>query len=128
MTLGTRQAQQVDEGSFTLKTKKQVLRGDFITVDASQALPVNVAGRYLITKATAAALTLAAPAAADDGMVMEIISNTAAAHTVTATGLYQDGAGHVNLATFAAQIGASMRIMALGGKWFVLAVQGVTMS
>jgi len=126
--MATQQTQSVQEGAFTLRTKQQALLADFNVLSASGAIPVNVPGRYLITKAGVAALTLAAPATADDGMRLQIISNTANAHTITATGLYQDGAGHVNLATFAAQIGASLTLMALGGKWFVLGTQGVTMS
>jgi outer membrane protein W len=124
----TQQAQTVQEGAFTLRTKQQALLGDFNVISASGALPPNVPGRSLITKAGVAALTLAAPVLADDGMTVEYISTTAQAHTITATGLFVDGAAHVNLATFAAQIGASIRLMALGGKWYVRAVQGVTMS
>jgi hypothetical protein len=124
----TQLTQTVQEGAFTIRTKQQALLADFNVVSASGALPTNLPGRFLITKAGVAALTLAAPALADDGMKMEIISDTAQAHTITATGLYADGAGHVNLATFAAQIGASIRLMARQGKWYVLSVQGVTMT
>jgi hypothetical protein len=126
--MATQQTQTVQEGAFTLRTKLQALLGDFTVISASGAIPPNVPGRSIITKAGVAALTLAAPALADDGMKLEIISTTAQAHTITATGLFADGAAHVNLATFAAQIGASLRLMAYQGKWYVLGVQGVTMS
>lgn len=124
----TQLAQTVQEGAFTNTTKKQALLADFNVVSASGALPTNLPGRYIITKAGVAALTLAAPAKSDDGMRLEIISTTANAHTITATGLFADGAAHVNVATFAAQIGASIRLMAYQGKWYVLSIQGVTMS
>lgn len=107
----------------------KLLGGPLNPIGASGAIDPHTAGRYMITKAGVAALTLAAPTAgADDGLEIEIISNTAFAHTLTATGLFQDGAGHVNLATFAANAGASIFLTAYQGKWNVQIVQGVTMS
>lgn len=126
--MSTQQAQTVQKGAYTDKTAQQSLIGDFNVLSASGAIPVNQPGRYIITKAGVAAMTLAAPANADDGETYEIISDTANAHTITATGLFADGAGHVNVATFAAQIGASIQFMARQGKWYVLNLQGVTMS
>ncbi len=123
------QAVAVPQGAFTGDAVNKLLAGDFFLHAVDGALNPHKAGRSLLTKATAGAYTLAAPTAgADDGLYKRIISTTAAAHTLTATGLYQDGAGHVNLATFAAQIGASMDLMAYQAKWIVLRVQGVTMS
>ena len=107
----------------------KLLSGPLVPIGASGAIDPHTAGRYMITKGGVAALTLAAPTAgADDGLEIEIISNTAFAHTLTATGLFQDGAGHVNLATFAANAGASIFLTAYQGKWNVQIAQGVTMS
>jgi hypothetical protein len=123
------QAVLIPKGAFTDDAVEKLLVGGFLVHAVSGALNPHRAGRRLVTKATAAALTLAAPTAgADDGLYIRVISTTAAAHTLTATGLYQDGAGNVNLATFAAQIGASIDLMAYQGKWYVLRLQGVTMS
>ena len=67
---------------------------------------------YVITKATAAAITLSAPSKAQNGLRVTFRSATAAAHTVTlAAGFYGD-AGSSDIATFAAKIGASMTIEA----------------
>lgn len=90
-------------------------------------------GTYdVITKTgSLAALTLAAPTAAEAGMVKVITSTTAFAHTVTATGLFDNGVtgGSKNTATFAAFAGASMTIMATaGGKWNIIALQNVTVA
>lgn len=127
--MATQQAAQVPQGAFTKDTLAAVLLGDFTLYAASGAIDPHASERGLITKATAAAMTLAAPAVgADDGKYKLYVSTTAAAHTITATGLFQDGAGHVNTATFAAQIGASIELMAFQGKWIVLSTQGVTMS
>lgn len=96
-------------------------------IAASGAVAPHAAGTYVITKAGVAALTLAAPTAtADDGNVIVITSNTAFAHTLTATGLLQTGSASVNLATFAAFAGAGLTLMAYQGKWNVLASVGVT--
>jgi hypothetical protein len=119
---------QVPQGAFSPDAVNAVLKGEFTLISASGAIDPRSEGRSMITKAGVAALTLAAPNLGDDGLYKRIISNTANAHTITATGLYVDGAGHVNLATFAAQIGASIDLMAFAGKWVVIRVQGVTMS
>lgn len=77
-------------------------------------------------------MTLAAPNAGDsatggdDGKEIQLISTTANAHTLTATGLLQTGAAAVNLATFAANAGAGLRLRANNGKWQVLQQIGIT--
>lgn len=86
----------------------------------------------VITKTgSLAALTLAAPTAAEAGLVKVITSTTAFAHTVTATGLFDNGVtgGSKNTATFAAFAGASMTIMATAsGKWNIIALHNVTVA
>lgn len=93
------------------------------------AISPKTPASYVITKAGVLAATLAAPVAGtDDGKVILITSNTANAHTLTATGLFQCGTAAVNLATFAAQKGAGLTIMAYQGKWCVLGSVGITFS
>jgi hypothetical protein len=97
-------------------------------IAASGALPV-VAGSYVITAASAVALTLAAPVAGtQDGLTISISSATAFAHTITATGLLQTGTAAVNVVTFAAFAGASVTLRAYNGKWQVTAGVAVTYS
>jgi hypothetical protein len=110
------------------------------STDASQtsppvALAANTAifprnsGLYVITKGSIEANTLAAPTAgADDGLIITIVSNTAFAHTLTATGLLQTGSASVNVATFAAFAGASITLYAYQGKWIVLSSTAITFS
>lgn len=102
---------------------------------AADAIPAHTAGRYYVNGAGVDAMTIAAPnsgdssTGADDGKEIEVISQKASAHTITFTGgTAQDGAGHTTTATFAAQLGASIRLQAFGGKWIVKALQGVTMT
>jgi hypothetical protein len=76
-----------------------------------------------------AALTLAAPTAGtDDGLEITIFSDTANAHTLTATALLDTGTASVNLATFAAQKGAGLTLEAYNGRWKVLCSVGITFS
>lgn len=99
------------------------------TLSSNGAIPSHVGHTYVITKAGVLADTLAAPTAgADDGIEITLTSNTANAHTLTATGLLQTGSASVNVATFAAFAGASLTLMAYQGKWNVLSAVGVTFS
>lgn len=116
-------------GVFSPDAVNKLLAGDFNPLAASGPVNPHQAGKYVITKAGVAALTLAAPTAGlEDGLLIEIISTTANAHTLTATGLFRDGSASVNLATFANQIGASIVLQAYQGKWYVSSTRNVTMS
>jgi hypothetical protein len=86
-------------------------------------------GLVVVTKGTAAALTLAAPTAAtDDGKVIVVISSTAAAHTITQTTPGFNGGGAASdVATFAAAIGNSIELVAYNGVWLVTNLTGVTL-
>lgn len=93
------------------------------------AIPPHTPATYVITKAGVLVDTLAAPTVGtDDGIIITITSNTANAHTLTATGLLQTGTASVNVATFAAQAGAGLTLMAYQGKWNVLNSVGITFS
>lgn len=89
------------------------------------AVPV-ASGLYAITKASAAALTLAAPTAAQNGLTINIVSRTAFAHVLTATGLLNTGSAAVNVATFAAFAGANLTLRADTLKWNVVSQVGIT--
>jgi hypothetical protein len=96
---------------------------------ASGAISPHLADDYVITKAGVAAMTLAAPTAGtDDGVIIQISSATANAHTVTATGLLETGSASVNVATFAAFAGAGLTLWAYNAKWIVLSAIGITFS
>jgi hypothetical protein len=119
----------VNPGVLTLDAIQKLLAAPRVVVSASGAIDPHTANRYVITKAGVAALTLAAPTAgADDGMQIDFISTTANQHTITATGLFVDGAGHVNVATFPANAGGQILLEAYQGKWYVLNAQAVVMS
>lgn len=77
----------------------------------------------VITKGTAATITIPDPQNWDNGMIVHIVSTTAAAHTVAGTinGSSQTG-------TFAAAIGNGFTLVAYGGGWYVLSNINVTIA
>lgn len=91
------------------------------------AIAVSTHNGFL-TKSSAGAYTLAAPAR--DGIRLLLVSRTAQAHQVTATGLFDDGVtgGSKNTALWAAFAGASAEFVSGGGKWNTLSLKGVTVS
>lgn len=117
---------QVDPATGQLATSVSLLA-------ASGAITFTGSAKYIITKSSAAAvLTLAAPSTAQNGIKLEIVSNTAQAHTINAggTALINDGVTGVphTQAAFAAFAGASLTLLAYAGKWMVMANNNVTIS
>lgn len=100
-------------------------RYSYTAITADGAVSPSTPNTYVVTKAGVAAMTLAAPAVADNGLVIRITSATANAHTITTVGLLQTGAGaNVNQAALAAQPGAGVTLMAVAGKWNVIGSVG----
>jgi hypothetical protein len=90
-------------------------------------------GTVTISKASAAAMTLADPTAGtqvggvgDDGKILRIVSKTAFAHVITITGGLQGGA--LNTSTFAAAVGSTLELEAIAGKWYTRPSVGSTLS
>lgn len=102
----------------------------FATLTANGAIPPAVPQAYVVTKAGVLADTLAAPPASPlgDGIVLTITSDTAFAHTITATGLLDTGSANTNVATFAAFKGAGVQLVSYNARWKVLSSTGVTFS
>ena len=101
------------------------------TAEAADGAITISAGTVIFTKAGVNAMTLAAPSAGQAGTRMTFVAGTANAHTITATGLIDDGVtgGSKNVATFAAFVGASIVLEAYNSKWVVVgAGNNVTVS
>lgn len=114
-------------GALTPDAIQKLGGAALVPLPVSAAIDPHTANRYVITKKSASALTLAAPTAgADDGLNIQIISATAFAHVLTATGLLVDGAGHANTATFPAAGGGAVDLTAYQGKWYVENSQNIT--
>jgi len=97
------------------------------TITGDGAITVQ-SGVVLLTKGSAAAVTLAAPSS-QDGTVIEITSTTDFAHVVTVTGGLWDGTATTNTTiTFPVVAGGAVRIIAFGTDWYVLSNQGTTIA
>jgi len=101
-----------------------------VTAYAANGALALTPGTATLTKAGVNAMTLAAPTVAQEGLILTVISQTANAHTITATGLLDDGVtgGSKTTATFAAFAGAAVTLMASNLKWAVVSLKAVTIS
>jgi hypothetical protein len=96
---------------------------------SADALSPHASYAYMLNRAGVDAVVLSAPTTGtDDDISVLLISNSAFAHTITATGLLLTGTASVNVATFAAFKGASLHLRAYQGKWYVIASNGITFS
>jgi hypothetical protein len=98
---------------------------------ADGAITIPSAGRktVIITKGSAAALTLGLPTTAQNGVEIAIVAATAFAHTVTrATEGFNDLGASGDVATFAAAKGNGFTVVAYEGDWFVTSNIGVTIA
>jgi hypothetical protein len=120
----------VDTSSTQTLTGKTAGFLDPVASAAGDGAITITPGTVKITKGSAAALTLAAPTAAQEGTFLTITSQTAFAHVVTATSLLGDGVSgspHTT-ATFAAFIGATITLEAINLIWNVVSLKGVTVT
>ena len=104
---------------------KQVF--DVASADGAITIPTRGRKHVFITKASAAALTLAAPT--HDGVEIVIVSTTAAAHTVTVstTGMNDLGTS-ADVGTFGVAKGNGLTLVAYQGDWYVTSNIGVTLA
>ena len=102
----------------------------FYSYSVSGAITVPTSDSVIyLDKATAAAMTLAAPAY-DTNPYVTITSMTAAQHTVTAVTLLADGTSTTlkSTATFGTGIGATLTLEGLNGVWNVVSVENVALA
>lgn len=112
---------RTDGGGKSAPEPWQVLSDDGAITIAS--------GAVFLTKATASAITIAAPPVAMDGALLSIISTTAAAHTVTfATVGFNDLGASGDVGTFGGAKGDGFTIRAYNGGWFVASNINVTIA
>lgn len=87
-------------------------------------------GVKTIGKSSAAAMTVAAPTAAQEGTIMRIIAKTGYAHVITFTGnTLDDGTSATKLkATTAAYVGANITVVAINLRWVLLSNVACTLA
>lgn len=82
------------------------------------AIPVDANGSTVLTKGSAAAMTIVATAT--NGIRRRIYNGSSFAHVITGTGLFQDGATEAgNTITFTNKKGAFVEVESYGSKWLV---------
>jgi hypothetical protein len=100
-------------------TGKPTVVGTSTTISGDGAIDISLGDDFLLTKGSAAAITLADPAAGDEGREITIRSGSAFAHVITlATGI----GGVVttdDVITFTNRASASIRLKAINVKWWV---------
>jgi len=112
-----------NDGSGLLRNVKQrntmLRQTQVIAADGAVLIPE---GLVLITKGSICVITIDAPADLLDGAVLEIVSTTDFAHTVTfaTTGFNGGGAGE-DVATFAVTAGATLTLYAYNNNWYTSA-------
>jgi hypothetical protein len=94
---------------------------------ASNGAITKQSGMHMLSSALRT-MTLADPVVAEDGMRLVITSNGSFAHTVTFTTLMTGVAGTRTLATWPATTGSSLVVFAYNTRWFVEAVNNVTLT
>jgi hypothetical protein len=107
--------------SPTINGKPQTYSTVTTYTGATDAIDISLGDIFFLSRAAAAdAATLAAPAVADNGRTITIVSGTAFAHTITlASGV--GGAGSTDdVITFTNRAAASVTLKAIAGQWYVV--------
>lgn len=121
-------------GSYDAAAQAEIIKSDpwqgaFTQTPGDLTVNPSLPAFYMLTKGSAAAVTLPAPVSGtDDYKCIGFISNSAFAHVITATGLLNTGSASVNISTFAAFAGANVILMAFQGKWLAVSSMGNTFS
>jgi len=122
-------------GTYSSDAQKDLIdcdsfQGPFILLSGTtDVLDPHNGGNYIVKTGSANAMTLAAPTAgADDGLTINVWSDTLFAHTITATTLLANGTALKTTATFAAFRGAGITLRAFNGVWQVVGNTAVTLT
>ena len=91
---------------------------------SADAIPASVPGFYVVKTGSADLMTLAAPPVSAEGNIVQVWSDTAFAHTITATSLIAAGVALKTTVTFPAFRGAGVMLRACNGVWHLLSGGG----
>lgn len=118
---------QFDAAGVLTANDAPALKRPVTTYTANGAITIS-SGVNVVAKTSAAAMTVAAPTAAQEGTWMTIISNTDFAHVITFTGsTLLDGTTGANLTvTMTAFKGSAITVIAVGTKWLLKNSSNVT--
>ncbi len=103
-------------------TSGTLQKGTVTSIAADGAVDISLGDIFVVTKGSAAAVTLAAPAAGDEGRIIWIKSGSAFAHTIAVDG--SDGLGgsgaSYNVLTFTNVVAANVTLRAYGLRWYLV--------
>lgn len=121
-----------DEIQYLLRVQTAEDGAGFTVISADGAItPGAVNMTYIVTKGSAAAITIADPTATThDGATLTVISSTAFAHTISnaaGSGFNAGGAG-TDVGTFGGAKGDNIVFKAYQGKWLVVSKVNVTLA
>jgi hypothetical protein len=108
------------QAMFAKQTLGRSVQEGINLTGATDAIDATSPGFYVIKGGAIDAMTLAAPPASAEGNIIEIVSDTLFAHTLTATTLLANGTALKTTASFPAFRGASLKLRACNGVWQVL--------
>lgn len=101
-------------------TGKPTVNGTDTTISGDGAIDFSLGDNFLLTKGSAAAITLADPVAGDNGRTITIRSGSAFAHVITMA----TGVGGVvttdDVITFTNRASASITLKVINAKWWVV--------
>ena len=112
--------------SASVATLPAVVKPAIFLAGLADAIPAGVAAIYVIKSAAADLMTLAAPTLAQEGNVIEIWSDAAFAHTLTATSLLANGTALKTTATWPAFRGAGLILCARNLVYHVMSTGAAT--
>lgn len=120
-------------GAYTQDSQQDIIDGDafqgplVLLSGTTDAINPHVAGNYLIDTAGVDAITIGAPTAeVDDGLSINIWSDSNNAHTITApSAIIAAGVALKTVITFPAFKGAGVSLRAIDGNWHIVG-QGFT--
>lgn len=111
-----------EDAEAALRAQLDAQQARQVVYSADGAIDPTFSHTAVLTKGSAAAMTLAAPTSGNNGTRIVVQAGSAFAHVVTATGLIQDGVtgGAKNTYTTAAFVGSGGTLEAYEGKWHLL--------
>lgn len=103
-----------------VSTGKPTVYSTDTTITGDGAIDITLGDLFLLTKGSAAAITLADPVAADNGRTICIRSGSAFAHTITLAGGIGGNGSTDDVITFTNRAAASVTLKVINAKWWVV--------
>jgi len=96
-------------------------KGTVTTLTGDGAIDISLGDIFIFTKGSAAAITIAAPAAGDEGRIIWLKSGSAFAHVITVAGSGLGGSGtSYDVLTFTNVVAANVTLRAYDQKWYMV--------